>query len=262
MLGRFVRNTLPSGTARRAMDGGFSPVGRVTGELSSRVEVLESVPLFSALLKAQLEQLAACLKTREAEVGEEVVREGERGETMYIVESGALEASVKDVGVVMKYGAGAFFGELALVNDEPRKATITATEDSVLLELTRADVTPLASVSTLAQSASCLRCVRHAQDRAFSDSLLVVTVRAAPRRAGGHPEVLHGRGPVRSHKQCIPLPALDCLSLKACLCFQGSDGDDLQTDGSERGRTPRPEGAAHAPLRAGDRGAVFTLSTE
>lgn len=121
------------------MDGGFSAVGRVTGE--SAVRVLESVPLFSALLKAQLEQLATALKKREVESGEEVVREGERGEVMYIVESGALEASVKDVGVVMKYGAGAFFGELALVNDEPRKATITAKEDSIVLELQRSNVT-------------------------------------------------------------------------------------------------------------------------
>ena len=129
------------------MDGGFSPVQRVTDE--STIDVLESIPLFSSLLRAQLVQLAAALQRREAEAGEEIVREGESGDVMYIVESGALEASVADVGVVMKYGAGAFFGELALVNDEPRKATITATDACVVLELRRADVTALASSSQL-----------------------------------------------------------------------------------------------------------------
>lgn len=127
--------------------GGFSPVQRVTDE--STVDVLESIPLFSSLLRAQLSQLADALKRREAAKGEDIVKQGETGDVMYIVESGALEASVAGVGVVMKYGSGAFFGELALVNDEPRKATITTTDDSVLLELRRSDVTPLASSAQL-----------------------------------------------------------------------------------------------------------------
>lgn len=131
----------------RSRYGGFSPVQRVTDE--STIEVLESIPLFNSLLRAQLVQLAQALRRRESEQGEEVVREGETGDIMYIVESGALEASVSGVGVVMKYGAGAFFGELALVKDEPRKATISATDASVLLELRRSDVTALVSTEQL-----------------------------------------------------------------------------------------------------------------
>ena len=123
--------------------GGFSPVQKVTDE--STIDVLESIPLFSSLLREQLVQLAGALQRREAAQGEDVVRQGDTGDVMYIVESGALEASVAGVGVVMRYGAGAFFGELALVNDEPRRATVTATAASVLLELRRSDVSPLAS---------------------------------------------------------------------------------------------------------------------
>ncbi len=141
----------PAAVERSAMAeeafGGFSPVQRVTDE--STIDVLESIPLFSSLLRAQLVQLAGALKRREVAQGENVVTEGETGDVMYIVESGALEASVANVGVVMKYGSGAFFGELALVNDEPRKATITATDASVLLELSRSDVSPLASSAEL-----------------------------------------------------------------------------------------------------------------
>jgi hypothetical protein len=127
--------------------GGFSPVQQVTDE--STIDVLESIPLFATLLRAQLVQLAGALKRREVAQGESVVAEGETGDVMYIVESGALQASVASVGVVMTYGAGAFFGELALVNDEPRKATITATDASVLLELSRSDVSPVASSAQL-----------------------------------------------------------------------------------------------------------------
>ena len=123
--------------------GGFSPVQKVTDE--STIDVLESIPLFSSLLREQLVQLAGALQRREAAQGEDVVRQGDTGDVMYIVESGALEASVAGVGVVMRYDAGAFFGELALVNDEPRRATVTATAASVLLELRRSDVSPLAS---------------------------------------------------------------------------------------------------------------------
>eukprot|EP01043_Picozoa_sp_COSAG02_P119610 COSAG02_NODE_56288_length_286_cov_0.823529_1_plen_72_part_10 len=66
--------------------GGFSPVQQVTNE--STIDVLESIPLFNSLLRAQLVQLAGALKRREVAQGTNVVTEGETGDVMYIVESG------------------------------------------------------------------------------------------------------------------------------------------------------------------------------
>ena len=136
-------------------------------KLKAAMAILKNVPLFSELNDQQLERLANSLKRKEIETDRTgsfpvhhehypegiVIHQGDTGEgshVMYVVESGKLQACVDVVrslsnpdGVVKEYGAGDFFGELAIVTDQPRSATVRCTETCVLLELNRAHVLDL-----------------------------------------------------------------------------------------------------------------------
>ncbi len=72
--------------------------------------------------------------------GEVVFRQGDRGDTMFVVHTGAVEI-VREKGgassVINKLGPGEFFGEMALVDLEPRSATVVAAERSLLVPITR-----------------------------------------------------------------------------------------------------------------------------
>jgi CRP-like cAMP-binding protein len=70
--------------------------------------------------------------------GDVIVREGEVGDRFYVVERGGVAVAVGGQPLAM-LGEGDFFGEVALVQEVPRTATVTATGDVELLTLTRAD---------------------------------------------------------------------------------------------------------------------------
>jgi CRP-like cAMP-binding protein len=86
-----------------------------------------------------------------AAAGEAVVRQGEDGDCFYVVESGRLEVLV-DGRPVREHGPGDGFGEIALLRDVPRTATVRAIEDSELRALPREEF--LAGVSGSAPSAA------------------------------------------------------------------------------------------------------------
>jgi CRP-like cAMP-binding protein len=90
--------------------------------------------LFSHLAAERLSALAMQLRPRTVEAGEEIVREGDSGDAFYLVESGQLEVTSggKRVGTL---GPGEHFGEVALLRDVPRTATVRALEASLLLAL-------------------------------------------------------------------------------------------------------------------------------
>ncbi len=72
--------------------------------------------------------------------GEIVFRQGDRGDEMFVVESGKIRLTIGTEGhekEVMQAGPGQFFGELSLLGDAPRSATAQAVEDSVLLAIGR-----------------------------------------------------------------------------------------------------------------------------
>jgi MFS family permease len=100
------------------------------------LELLRSLPLFAPLPAATLEHLAARLERVSVAAGEEVTRQGQPGERFYVVADGELGVSI-DGRVVATLGSGEHFGEIALLRDVPRTATVSAHRDSTLLVLAR-----------------------------------------------------------------------------------------------------------------------------
>jgi MFS family permease len=99
---------------------------------------LQAVPMFAPLTPAVVESLARSLITVPVAAGEVVLREGEDSDRFYVIDSGLVEVT-QDGAVIRREGPGDFFGEIGLLRDVPRTATITAVEDSVLVALERDD---------------------------------------------------------------------------------------------------------------------------
>jgi CRP-like cAMP-binding protein len=93
---------------------------------NAKVELLAGVPLFAGLSKGQLGQLASIADEIDLPAGKTLIREGERGREFFIVLEGETEVRRKGKKLVTRR-AGEFVGEIALVSDVPRVATVTAT---------------------------------------------------------------------------------------------------------------------------------------
>lgn len=101
-------------------------------------DLLRRIPIFAPLPPASLEALARGLTRRTAAAGTPILVEGEDSDRFYVIESGRVE--VTQNGVVLRHeGPGEFFGEIGLLRDVPRTATVTAIEDTALLTLVRED---------------------------------------------------------------------------------------------------------------------------
>jgi MFS family permease len=112
--------------------------------------LLTSIPIFTLLPGASLEHLAARLVPLQLDAGTVIVREGEEGDRFFIVAEGTVDVST-DGERASTLGAGDHFGEIALIRQSPRTATVTATTPVVLYALDRDDF--LAAVTSHAPSA-------------------------------------------------------------------------------------------------------------
>ena len=100
------------------------------------LRLLQGVAMFRPLQLTTIEHLAGVLERREVPAGEAVVRKGESGDRFYIVDTGRLE-TVVDGRVVAELGPGDSFGEIALIRETPRTATVRALEPTVVEALPR-----------------------------------------------------------------------------------------------------------------------------
>jgi CRP-like cAMP-binding protein len=100
-----------------------------------KVDLMKGVPLFSGCSKAELQKIAGLADELDLAEGATLIREGERGREFIVVVDGTVRVT-RGGKKVRDLGAGDFIGEIALVSDVPRTATVTATSPVRLLVVT------------------------------------------------------------------------------------------------------------------------------
>jgi MFS family permease len=119
-------------------------------------KALRAVPMFGSLPLATIENVSRKVDAIDVHAGETVIREGEYGDRFYVVAEGVLDVSCER-GVYPPVSAGDAFGEIALLQDVPRTATVTARDDCLLYALDRESF--LCAVSSRTSAASAARAV-------------------------------------------------------------------------------------------------------
>jgi CRP-like cAMP-binding protein len=116
--------------AEQAQVGGAAP------SRDPRIRHLERVPIFSGFTEDELRRVAELSKVLEVQAGTVVTQMGDAGESFFVIIDGAVAVRTP-VGVGGELQPGDFFGEMSLLDGEPRSATITATTDVRLLVVDR-----------------------------------------------------------------------------------------------------------------------------
>ncbi len=128
--------------------GAVNPVLIIPQQYSQRyalkiADLLAQTPLFSELTQEDLRSLAEAARIRAYQPGEVIVREGDRAAGCFILLSGRVEvikgADTPKPVVLAKMGTGELFGEMAMIDDQPRSATVQAVEPTECVALRRSD---------------------------------------------------------------------------------------------------------------------------
>ena len=107
------------------------------------LDAIRSVPLFASLDDEAAGELRSLLRTREVRSGDELFRAGDKGDAMYLIESGRVRIAVTDEDekeiVLAELAQGDFFGEMAIIDGKQRSANATVAEEARLTVLSRED---------------------------------------------------------------------------------------------------------------------------
>ncbi|HEX7023395.1 MAG TPA: Crp/Fnr family transcriptional regulator [Gemmatimonadales bacterium] len=153
---------------------------------SDALPVLKSVPLFREVSEADLRAIADLVRERRQPKGSLILTQGDEGEALFLIRSGQVKVTIvaedgREV-ILSVLGPGSFFGEMALIDDEPRSAHVFAMQESVLLVLRREDFrarlarSPELAIALLREIS---RRLRRADDTITSLMLLDVSGRVA-----------------------------------------------------------------------------------
>jgi CRP-like cAMP-binding protein len=129
--------------------------------------LVRGLPLFASLPVATLENLALRLEERPYGAGEEIVHEGDVGDAFYVIADGEVDV---DIGGAhrRRQGPGEFFGEIALLHDVPRTATISAATPVIAMAIEREAF--LAAIGAHVRSSGAAEAA--ARDRLAADATL------------------------------------------------------------------------------------------
>jgi CRP/FNR family cyclic AMP-dependent transcriptional regulator len=104
----------------------------------TKVQALKRAPLFEGLSKKELTELARVTEDLEIEAGEVLCKEGETGQEFFVIVEGETDVTTNGKRVAAR-GGGDFVGEIALLEDTKRTATVTAKTPLRVFVLTRQD---------------------------------------------------------------------------------------------------------------------------
>jgi CRP/FNR family cyclic AMP-dependent transcriptional regulator len=148
--------------------------------------VLKAVPLFSSFPEDQLRMLAAVVTRRSAARSSTVMAGGDATDSLYIVLSGRLKVMMSDAEgkevILSILGPGEFFGEMGLIDDSPRSASVVAIEACELLSIAKRDFKKCLADNfemTMAVMRGLVRRLREADRKIGSLALLDVYGRVA-----------------------------------------------------------------------------------
>jgi CRP/FNR family cyclic AMP-dependent transcriptional regulator len=102
---------------------------------NAKVEILKTVPLLSQCSKKELDHVALVADELDVREGTVLTQEGDSGREFFVLVEGAADVR-RNGRRINTMGAGDFFGEIALVSDRPRTATVTMTSPGRVLVLT------------------------------------------------------------------------------------------------------------------------------
>lgn len=116
-------------------------------EIAKLRSFLPTIPIFGGLEGASLDRIISVLKVDRVSAGTRVCREGEAGRSMHIVLEGEVVVcrpnSVGGLVKMVRMGPGEFFGEMTLIDPQPRASTVVVEKPSTLLSLTNRDLVSL-----------------------------------------------------------------------------------------------------------------------
>jgi CRP-like cAMP-binding protein len=119
-------------------------------------ELLRMVPFFMDTPESEFSKVAAKLVQRTIPAGKTIIRQGEKGETLYLIVRGVVRVSRETSGDEHDLAmliAGDFFGEMALLHGTPRVATCRAVTPTAVYELRRKDFDDVCRVCPSIQAA-------------------------------------------------------------------------------------------------------------
>src|SRR5262252_8627302 len=110
--------------------------------VGERTMALKAVPFFTSLSDKELDVVRAAAAEKSYPKNAVVLTEGETGDSLYMIQSGKVKVFIGDEEgreIILKIlGPGAFFGEMSMIDKQPRSASITTLESSVFLVLSHA----------------------------------------------------------------------------------------------------------------------------